>query len=155
MEPTSNDEALERQPLLGRFPYNLVMEVSASEPRDVLQSERTTLTFTRFATTLMFTALGMILNFKINSTGEGKEPEHHASDFSRWCQTVVSYVLLVLSLFTLILSGVNYMVTVRRYANHKIQTFAFNNWVTAVCFSAVVITLAAVCVLFIVEGYLS
>lgn len=141
----------EQRPLLLRFPYSLVMKVSLSEPRDVLQTERTTLTFVRFATTLFFTAMGMILNFRINSLG--KPSTGHRHPFSEWCSTIILFILIILALFTLVLLGVNYMFAIRRYADHKIQTYGFSNTLTAVCFTAVVVALAAICVLFIIEGY--
>ena len=52
-----------------RNSYSLVMKVETSEPRDVLQLERTCLTFVRFSTALFFTALGIILNFKLDTSG--------------------------------------------------------------------------------------
>ncbi|EMG48562.1 hypothetical protein G210_0853 [Candida maltosa Xu316] len=57
------------------FPYSLIMKVETSEPRDVLQSERTCLTFVRFSTALFFTALGIILNFKLDTSGELHDPD--------------------------------------------------------------------------------
>ena len=149
--PVMDDDHDERRPLLLRFPYSLVMKVSLSEPRDVLQTERTTLTFVRFATTLFFTAMGMILNFRINSSGNPSLGYRHP--FSEWSSTIILFVLIVLALFTLILLGVNYMFSIRRYADHKIHTHGFSNKLTAVCVTAVVLALAAICVLFIIEGY--
>ncbi|KAI5958875.1 hypothetical protein KGF57_002309 [Candida theae] len=139
------------------FPYPLVMKVVSSEPRDVLQSERTFLTFTRFATSLFFTALGIILNFKLDTSGDdkSKSQDERKSGFNHTKFSVaVSYLLLVLSLFVLVVSGSSYYITINRYAQHKIATYNFNNLPTAACITGVIITLIAINVTLIVEGFL-
>ncbi|KAK6459960.1 hypothetical protein DFJ63DRAFT_321235 [Scheffersomyces coipomensis] len=145
----------EQSALLDSFPYSLVMKVSSSEPRDVLQSERTCLTFIRFSTSLFFTALGIIVNFKFNSSGQPIDDDNPRGRFNASLySTIVSYVLLLLSLATLVLSGINYFITVQRYANHKINTYSFNNFSTVIVMTCVIITLIAISISLIVEGYL-
>ncbi|KAK6204598.1 uncharacterized protein RJT21DRAFT_9727 [Scheffersomyces amazonensis] len=146
----------EQSALLGSFPYTLVMKVSASEPRDVLQSERTCLTFIRFSTSLFFTALGIIVNFKFDSSGEKTTPTSppHSHFNASLYSTVVSYILLILALATLVLSAVNYFITVTRYANHKIDTYSFNNFATVICMTCVIITLMGASISLIVQGYI-
>ncbi|CUM54725.1 uncharacterized protein AC631_04244 [Debaryomyces fabryi] len=142
----------ERLTLLGRLPYSLIMKVSSSEPRDVLQLERTFLSFIRFATSLFFTALGIVINFKLDSSGKSgkKEPPFNNSKYS----TVISFILFVLSLCVLVISGVNYFITIKRYAKHKIETYNFNNLATVICMTSIIITLIAISVSLIIEGYL-
>ncbi|CAG91085.2 DEHA2G23760p [Debaryomyces hansenii CBS767] len=143
-----------RSTLLGKLPYSLIMKVSASEPRDVLQSERTLLSFIRFATSLFFTALGIVINFKLDSSGKSgnnkKRPPFNSSTYS----TVASFVLFGLSLCVLIISGVNYFITIQRYAKHKIETYNFNNIATVICMTCIIITLIAISISLIIEGYL-
>lgn len=141
--------------ILTHFPFSLVLDITTSEPRDVLQSERTTLVFVRFATSLFFTALGIMYNFKLKTADDetsttSKYTENQRSIFS----TVVSYLLIVLALATLIISWINYFVTVRQYAEHKIYTYNFNNFSTVVIVTAVIITLIGICVALIVESML-
>ncbi|CCG23317.1 hypothetical protein CORT_0D04770 [Candida orthopsilosis Co 90-125] len=140
------------------FPYPLIMKVVSSEPRDVLQSERTFLTFTRFATALFFTALGIILNFKFDTSGDAtkspdEEDQKHRFNHTKF-SVAVSYILLVLSLFVLVVSGSSYYITINRYAQHKIATYNFNNLPTAACITGVIITLIVINVTLIVEGFL-
>lgn len=143
-----------RLTLLGKLPYSLIMKVSASEPRDVLQLERTLLSFIRFATSLFFTALGIVINFKLDSSGKSgnnkKRPPFNSSTYS----TVASFVLFGLSLCVLIISGVNYFITIKRYAKHKIETYNFNNIATVICMTCIIITLIAISISLIIEGYL-
>ncbi|KAI5962503.1 uncharacterized protein KGF55_003579 [Candida pseudojiufengensis] len=135
------------------FPYNLVMKVVSSEPRDVLQSERTCLTFIRFSTALFFTALGIILNFKFDTSGEPDHDKHRRFSHKKY-SIAISYILLILSFLVLLVSGVNYFITINRYARHKIDTYNFNNFTTAICITGIILTLVAINITMIIEGYL-
>lgn len=144
----------ERLKPFGILPYSLIMKVSASEPRDVLQLERTFLSFIRFATSLFFTALGIVIRFKLDSSGndekEGKQP-FDPTEYS----TAVSYILFFFSLSVLIVSGINYFVTIKRYAKHKIETYNFNNMATVICMTCIILILMAISISLIIEGYLA
>lgn len=142
------EEPTERTGLLDGFPYSLVMKVSSLEPRDVLQTERTCLTFIRFSTTLFFTALGIVLNFRLESDGKGKKTAQ--STFSK----VVAYALLTLSIATLLVSGVNYFLVVNRYAMHKISTTNATSFASMMCVTGVIITLVGINIGLIIEGYI-
>lgn len=133
----------------GRFPYSLVMKITASEPRDVLQSERTCLTFIRFTTALFFTALGVILNFQLNYKDEIIPSLRHPK-YSK----IIAYLLMTLSLATLLLSGVNYWITINRYARHKIETHNFNNFATVICVTSIVIMLIFISISLLIERYM-
>jgi uncharacterized membrane protein YidH (DUF202 family) len=151
----SNDEAEVNEStfLLAGFPYSLVLDITSSEPRDVLQSERTCLTFVRFSTTLFFGALGIILNFRIDSSGDST-PDNHKS-FHTITSTVISYILLVFAVAILLIAGYDYIRTVKRYASHHIITHGFNDAITIVCMTGVVVSLFAINILLLVEGYVS
>lgn len=148
------DVSSETLPLLGRFSYGVIMKVSTSEPRDVLQLERTCLTFIRFAASLFFTALGIIINFKLDSSGKKSSGNKNKPFDTSKYSIVVSFILFALSFAVLVVSGINYFVTVKRYADHKIQTYNFNNIATVICMTFVIVTLVAINISLIVEGYL-
>lgn len=131
------------------FPRANVIPVSLSEPRDVLQSERTFLGFIRFALSLFFVAVGLSLGFKLQSNTEALPPKASAR-FGR----VTSILLVVLALVTLIVAGLNYFGTVRRYSQKRINTESTHKTIMTFCISAVVVTLAALNVSLIVESYL-
>lgn len=132
------------------FPKANIIPVSLSEPRDVLQSERTFLGFIRFALSLFFTAIGLILGFQLRSNGSGGlSPDSSLSTFNR----VNSNIMIVLAFLTLLVAGANYFRTVRRYSQKRIQTNGTNNLLVVVCVSAVVVTLAGLNVSLIVERY--
>ncbi|RCK62593.1 hypothetical protein Cantr_09301 [Candida viswanathii] len=145
--------------VMSHFPYSLVLKVETSEPRDVLQLERTCLTFVRFSTALFFTALAMILNFKIDTSGESGNDTGNNRKRKKYFNhnafnTSVSYILLVLSLFVLGVSGVNYFITVNRYAKHKIATYSFNNLTTIIGVTGVILTLMVINITMIIEAYI-
>ena len=132
------------------------MKVETSEPRDVLQLERTCLTFVRFSTALFFTALGIILNFKLDTSGS---PDDNSGNNKKNISitafnSAISYILLVLALFVLCVTGVNYFVTMNRYAKHKIATYSFNNLTTIIGMTSIIVTLMAINITMIVEGYI-
>lgn len=149
--------------VLTHFPYSLVLKVETSEPRDALQLERTCLTFIRFATALFFTALGIILNFRIDTSGalndgggdDNDDDDHKKKYFNHTAfNTSVSYILLVLSVFILIVSGINYFITIDRYAKHKIATYSFNNLTTIIGVTGIIITLMAINITMIIEAFI-
>ncbi|KAI3404994.2 hypothetical protein KGF56_002159 [Candida oxycetoniae] len=143
--------------VMSHFPYNLVIKVATSEPRDVLQSERTCLTFVRFAAALFFTALGIILNFKLDTSGNNllDKPGKHPRGFnhSKYSQAA-SFVMLILSLLVLVISTINYFITINRYAQRKIETYNFNNLTTMICMTGIIVSLGVINITMIIEGFL-
>lgn len=125
--------------------------VSLSEPRDVLQSERTLLTFVRFALSLNFTAIGMILNFRIETSPS--EPDQGHFDDKKF-NHAVSFVLVSLALCTLFISGWNYFRTVKKYSQKRIHTRATSNTLMIGCVTAAVLTLIGINVSLIAESYM-
>lgn len=139
-------EASETTGLLSNFPYSLLLPVAYSEPRDVLASERTCLSFVRFATALFFASVGIILNFRINSS-EQPMPTIHTSS------VIISYILLSLSSLILVISIVNYLKTVKRYASNYIKVDAYDGKATVTLVSAVVLCLLGVNIALLVESF--
>lgn len=134
------------------IPKLKVLEITLSEPRDVLQSERTLLSFVRFSTSLYFAATGMIMGFHLRTSGK---EHHHLPNFqSGVFNRVMAAILILLAFATLVISGVNYFRTVRRYSQKRIHTYGFNNVTMIVCVTAVVLTLIGINVALIVERLL-
>lgn len=143
------------------FPRAHIIPVVLLEPRDVLQSERTFLSFIRFALSLFFTSIGMVIGFHLdsgpdsnndngNDNGNSDEPPVRSSLFNH----TVSIVLIFLAFATLLVAGVNYFRTVRRYSMKKIKTHSTNNTIMVVCITSVIVTLACLNISLIVERYL-
>lgn len=142
------ESANENLTLLHTFPYTLLMKVSTSEPRDLLQLERTCLTFVRLASSLFFTALGIMLNFKLDTSGGSQKSS------STLFSVTVSFILLGLGFAALVISGIDYFITIDRYAKHKIDTYNFTNFSTVICMTCIIITLMGISISLIVEEYL-
>ncbi|CCE82963.1 Piso0_002733 [Millerozyma farinosa CBS 7064] len=139
-----------------RFIYNkviadLAVEVTTSEPRDIAQAERTSMAFIKFGSTLFFSALAIALNFRLDTAADGDRGNRGLSLYS----TVTSYILMALALAVMIISGGSYYTTIQQYANHKIRTNSFTSIIPVVCVTFIVLTLIAVDIALIVEGYTS
>lgn len=149
--PEPEADTGETTALLAQFPYSMVLKVAFSEPRDVLASERTCLAFIRFSTTLFFAALGIILNFKINSSGEvdTSPGKLHLSS------QAIAYALLVFAALVLVVSGVNYMLAIDKYARNKVVVNGYSNGFTLVVVTGVVLALLGINMALIVEGFIS
>lgn len=140
----------EQTALLARFPYSMVLKVAYSEPRDVLASERTCLAFIQFSTTLFFAALGIVLNFKINSSGE---IDLRPGKFTLSSETV-GCVLLVFSGLILVVSAINYMTAIKKFANNHVKVNSYTNTFTISTITAIVIGLFSINIALIIEGFI-
>ncbi|CCE82040.1 Piso0_002733 [Millerozyma farinosa CBS 7064] len=139
-----------------RFIYDKVIadlpvEVTTSEPRDIAQAERTSMSFIKFGSTLFFSALAIALNFRLDTAADGDTNQGGLTLYS----TVTSYILMALALAVMIISGLSYYTTIQQYANHKIRTNSFTSIIPVVCVTFIVLTLMAVDIALIVEGYTS
>lgn len=132
------------------MPKLRVLEITLSEPRDVLQSERTLLSFVRFSTSLYFAATGMIMGFHLRSSGE-KDHTHLPNFNNGLFNKIIAAILIGLAFATLVLSGINYFRTVRRYSQKRIHTYGFNNLTMVICVTAVVLTLIGINIALIVD----
>lgn len=99
-------------------------------------------------------------NFKLQ-TANTNDGSGDAAAISRYTErkrslfsTIVSYLLIALALATLIVSSINYFITIRHYADHKIYTYNFNNFPTMIIMTSVILTLIGICVALIVESML-
>lgn len=133
-----------------QFPFSVRLKIESSEPRDVLQLERTFLTFLRFSMSLIFTSLAIVQHFRLNTSGKS-DPFRPRTRFT----VPVSFTLVGLAVFALSVSAVNYFVTVNRYAQHKIQTHGVYNAATVVCMTCIMVGMIALCTLLIIESYMN
>ncbi|ODQ80583.1 hypothetical protein BABINDRAFT_7299 [Babjeviella inositovora NRRL Y-12698] len=139
----------ERTSLLYRLNPSLIMENTTSQPRDGLQAERTTLTFTRFSATLAFTSVAMVLNYRLESSSLPEDDGFHRSKFT----LPVGILLITLALSSLVVSGFNYVKTIRHYASGKIKTVS--SLPTILLVSCIVVVLLGINIGLIIDGYSS
>lgn len=125
------------------------LKIESSEPRDVLQLERTFLTFLRFSLSLLFTALAIFQHFRLDTSGS-----HDPFRPYNGITVPIAFILVGLALFALMLSTFNYFVTVQRYAQHKISIGGVYNKATVVCMTLIMVSMIGICVLLIVDSYL-
>lgn len=140
VQPTEHDHLLTWLP-------STTLECTLSEPRDLLQNERTLLTFSKFSTALFFCAFSVILGFSF--TDEKERPRPGKTTLAK----CVFSILIFLALFGLIVALVSYFQTVRRLTQGRIHTIGPHKGIVMACFTAVVVTLIIVNSLLIAERY--
>lgn len=150
----NNDPGSKRMKNIFRFVYDkiisdLPVEVTTSEPRDIAQAERTSMSFIKFGSTLFFSALAIALNFRLDTVADNDTNQVGLTLYS----TVTSYILIALAFAVIIISGLSYYTTIQQYANHKIQTNSFTSVIPVVFVTFIVLTLMAVDIALIVEEY--
>ncbi|ODV97583.1 hypothetical protein PACTADRAFT_47474 [Pachysolen tannophilus NRRL Y-2460] len=139
----------EREGLLSRFKNlegNVVVENRTSEPRDVLAIERTTLSWIRLSSTLLFGTVAIILNYRFeNSDGDGK-------GFTRSKGYIISVgsIFSALSICALLLGGYNYFETVNHCISQRINTV--KSMPTFIFVAILVTSLLAVSISLIVDS---
>lgn len=127
----------------------LPVEVSSSEPRDVGQLERTYLLTVKLCGYLIFTAIGLLLDFKME-TGDagGSNPNSILLRYS----VLLTFIVLGVCLMSIMVNSVNYWLTVHRYANHSILTKNYNI-MSISSMSLVFIVFAGVNIVFLYYGF--
>ncbi|CDK27561.1 unnamed protein product [Kuraishia capsulata CBS 1993] len=120
--------AVETEGLLDRFHRNLhaglIIENKTSEPRDLLMTERTTLSWIRFSTVLALGCCSVMLNYRFDtdSSDDGDNGDGGAGSSHSAAKLTIGALFAALSLFCLIIPGYNYFKAVRNYATEKIET---------------------------------
>lgn len=144
-----NPEPSETDQLLGWFPSRTPLTYTLSEPRDLLQNERTCLSFSKFSMALFFCAYSVILGFSF--TDDRDRPTPSKSKFT----VIVFSILVFLALLSLVTALLSYFQTVRRLTQGRIHTIGSHKGLVMFSFTAVMITLIAVNSLLIAERYRS
>lgn len=140
-------EASETDHLLGWLPSSKTLTCTLSEPRDLLQNERTCLSFSKFSIALFFCAYSVILGFSF--TDDKSRPTPSKSRFT----VIVFSILVFLALLSLVTALLSYFQTVRRLTQRRIHTIGPHKGLVMFSFTAVMITLITVNSLLIAERY--
>lgn len=101
----------------------LAIDITGSEPRDILMTERTGLTWIKLSVTLTAVAITIITNFRLETNRENPNysPPHWLPAFSYG----VAILFALLSMATLFVGGASYTQSVYNYRMHRINTFSF------------------------------
>lgn len=127
----------------------LVTDLQCSIARDCLQAERSLLLYCKFAATLGFVSLAVLLDYRFGDAQVGKTdtPMSSAKKFS----IAVAIIFFCLSMGSLILGVFNYFNNVYHFVNEKTRTGS--KVPTNVFLSLVVLALLAVNISFLVDAY--
>lgn len=142
------DADLETARLLATWNAELIVENKVSEPRDILMTERTTLSWLKFSIVLIVASVAVFLNYRIetdkseSNTGNGNGNGNKNFRDSTVYATTIGLLFAALSLVGTICSAINYYKAIRNYASDKIATF--DSRITTVFFSVCITTLIAI-----------
>ncbi|GMM28542.1 hypothetical protein DAMA08_012580 [Martiniozyma asiatica (nom. inval.)] len=96
---------------------DIIIENTGSEPRDVLMSERTALSWIKFSLSLTVIAIAVLTDFRLSSEETTTKPLSNA--------LAVSIVFICLSLGCIFFGSLGYFQMVRGYELHKVNVFHF------------------------------
>lgn len=117
---TTEHSVNERAPLLARWwPQSDIVANRTSEPRDLLMSERTFLSWVKCGVTLCLVAMLVSLNFRLNTQGKDGKVSHKDTPGS----FVVSLLLCILGIGCFLVACIAYFQALKSYRDQKIKTY--------------------------------
>lgn len=138
----------------GEFPRVLILKVDGSEPRDVLQLEMTCLSYMHLSTTLFVLAAAVALDIKFPSRGDA--PWHgFLGKFPTSFLLFISFTLILLSIFILVVSGLHYIWTIERYAQHLIRLRSWVYIIRLVSMTSIILILMGINISLIIDSQIN
>jgi uncharacterized membrane protein YidH (DUF202 family) len=133
---------------------DLIIDNTNSEPRDILMTERTGLTWIKFSITLSAIAITIITNFRIDTSGKGND---HYKDQKppKWLPKFsygVSILFVLLSMCTLFVGGISYVQSVYNYRLHRVNTYSFATALAFLFFIGVILLAINIVFMIAVKG---
>ncbi|ODV84758.1 hypothetical protein CANARDRAFT_235280 [[Candida] arabinofermentans NRRL YB-2248] len=129
---------------------DLLIENRTSESRDILMTERTTLSWIKFSTVLSLAAVAIVLNYRID-TSDMRDPgfSDPVRDSKKPINVIViSCLFAAMSLGAVLLSGYNYFRAIYNYKDERIETL--DNKLTSIFLTVCIVTLLAINVTFMI-----
>jgi len=134
-----------------RIRTSLVTKVQCSIPRDCLQAERSLLLYCKFAGTLGFMSLAVLLNYRFGDSNQGTGYRQNGVSPARKFSIAMGVIFFCLSLGSLVLGFFNYFSNVSHYVSERTRTGS--RVPTNIFLSLVVICLLAVNISFLIDAY--
>lgn len=128
---------------------SLVADLQRSIARDCLQAERSLLLYCKFAGTLGFASLAVLLDYRFGDPKDNSESRRDAS--TKKFSIAVGIIFFCLALGSLVLGVFNYFNNIYNFVNDKTRTGS--RIPTNVFLSLVVLALLGVNISFIVDAY--
>lgn len=107
---------------------DLVMDNTSSEPRDILMTERTALSWIKLSITLTAVAITVITNFRINTSDGGSNHGNFNNDKTAFPKFSygISILFVLLSIATLCIGALTYFQSIFNYEIHHVRTFSLD-----------------------------
>lgn len=127
---------------------DLMVDNTTSEPRDILMTERTALSWVKFSITLAAIAITIVTNFRLDTSGDGGDGDRRPPPWVPRFSYGVSILFILLSMATLFVGCLSYFQSIYNYKAHRVNTYSLK---TTLGFLFVVgLVLLAVNVVFVV-----
>lgn len=114
---------------------DIIFKNKTSEPRDILQAERTFLSWIRLALTLALVGLAIAYNLTLRTKKEDDDTGHHHHRIHRKYTNGLAITFIVFSIITMATGLGHYGSTISRYANDKTH---IGDWFTTVTYFLIV-----------------
>ncbi|KAG0687968.1 hypothetical protein C6P40_001582 [Pichia californica] len=105
---------------------DLMIDNTTSEPRDILMTERTALSWVKFSITLATIAITIVTNFRLDTSGNnsgGGNDENSPPWLPKFSYgTAILFVLL--SMATLSIGCLSYFQSIYNYKEHSVNTYS-------------------------------
>lgn len=104
---------------------DLIIDNTTSEPRDILMTERTALTWIKFSITLAAIAITIVTNFRLDTSLKGFSTSNSSDPvwFPKFSYAI-SIVFVLLSMATLCVGALSYYQSIYNYKTHHINTYS-------------------------------
>lgn len=127
---------------------DLMIDNTTSEPRDILMTERTALSWVKFSITLAAIAITIVTNFRLDTSGDGNNGENSPIWLTKFSYGI-SILFVLLSMATLFVGCLSYFQSIYNYKAHRVNTYSLK---TTLGFLFIVgIVLLAVNIVFVIS----
>lgn len=109
------------------FETDFIIANTTSEPRDILMTERTALSWIKFSVTLSAIAITIITNFRLDTSGDGRNIGDGDKDTPLWFAKfsyAISILFVLLSMATLFIGCLSYFQSIYNYKEHMVNTYS-------------------------------
>lgn len=127
---------------------DLMIDNTTSEPRDILMTERTALSWVKFSITLAAIAITIVTNFRLDTSGDNDSGDRRSPPWVPRFSYGVSILFILLSMATLFVGCLSYFQSIYNYKANRVNTYSLK---TTLGFLFVVgLVLLAVNIVFVV-----
>lgn len=105
---------------------DLMIDNTTSEPRDILMTERTALSWVKFSITLAAITITIVTNFRLDTSGDGDSDKKSPPWLPKFSYGI-SILFVILSMATLFVGSLSYFQSIYNYKAHRVNTYSLES----------------------------